>query len=1048
MNLPKLAIERPAFITCMAILIMILGVMAYRSLGVDLFPDVSFPVVSVTTNYKGAAPEEIEAQISKPMEEQFSTIQGVKQINSTNEEGYSVVVVQFTLETDSKEAEQRVRDRLSLVRPLLPKDIEEPVIQRLDPSDQPIVMLGLKSDLTSPQAYDLADQVIKPHLAQLAGVGVVDIFGASKREIRVELDRNKLNAYRLSASGVADNIGLNGLNVPVGKFETNGSNVLFRSVGQYDDLDRLRHTVVNFVGSDVPITVDKIGKVVDTVEDPQNYSSYNGVPALFLRIHKQTKANTVAVADEIKADLNTLNDILKTRPGNASLSLVQDDSWGIRLNLDDVKQTIFLGILLTVLVVLLFLGSFRSTLITITALPTSLLGAFIIMNWMGFTLNFMTILALSLAVGLLIDDAIVVRENIWRHMEEGEEPRKAAEHGTMEVALAVVATTGVILAVFMPIAFLKGTVGQFFKQFGMTVCFAMIISLFEAMTMGPMLSAYWAGRGGKPSDKLAFFKWFDGFQTWLEKGYEKVIVWAIHHRFRVVLAAFLIFVGSLGLGKYIPFTFVPNGDNPEFQVALKGPPNMALDTMRDWTEKVSAIVRSHPEVGVTAETVGDTQGNENVSNIYIKLIDFRKRQKTADELKVDIRKELEPYRDLLQPQIGDRDALGNQAPFSLDIVGPDYKVLQPIVDRLVAKIKNIPGLEDVETNYDGGKAEFQAVLDPAKCRQLGVLGIQAGDELRTQIEGTVPAKFRQNGLDYDIRVRMQDDQRDFQKDFNAVYVPNTNNRMVRLADIASPVTTEGPSKINRLDRQRYIEITGQLGKGGALGNIINQANKILAAENLPPDVTGKIVGQGKDLQDLSISMLVAMGLALLFTYMILTSLYDSPIIPMSIMISIPLAIVGAFVALLVMHQTLNIFTMISLIMLMGLVTKNAILLVDYVVRMENEGMSRDEAIRRAGVIRLRPILMTTMALIMGMMPVALALNEVAKFRQSMGVAVIGGLLSSLILTLIVVPSVYGYFDDLRLWFRRVFALEEEGKGRTPGPRGKKTGRPHFLKSSK
>ena len=1038
MNLPQLAINRPAFITCVAVLIIILGAMAYRSLGIDLFPDVSFPVVSVTTNYKGAAPEEIEAQISKPMEEQFSTIQGVKQINSTNEEGYSVVVVQFTLETDSKEAEQRVRDRLSLVRPLLPKDVEEPVIQRLDPSDQPIMILGLKSDLTAPHAYDLADQVIKPQLAQLDGVGVVDIFGNSKREIRVELDRHKLNAYRLSASGVAENIGLNGLNVPVGKFETAGNNVSFRSVGQYDDLDRLRHTVINFVGSDIPITVDKVGKVVDTVEDAQNYSSFNGVPGLFLLIHKQTKANTVAVVDEVVSDLKALNEILKTRPGNAQLSLVREDAWGIRLNLDDVKMTILLGICLTVLVVLLFLGSFRSTLITITALPTSLLGAFILMNWMGFTLNFMTILALSLAVGLLIDDAIVVRENIWRHMEEGEEPKKAAEHGTMEVALAVIATTGVILAVFMPIAFLKGTVGQFFKQFGMTICFAMVISLFEALTMGPMLSAYWAGKRGKAEKKLAFFQWFDDAQTGMEHGYEKVIGWAIHHRFWVVLTAFLIFVGSLGLGKFIPFTFVPNGDNPEFQVSLKGSPNMALDTMRDWTSKVSAIVRSHPEIGVTAETVGDTQGNENVSTIYIKLIDYHKRKKTADELKVEIRKELEPYRDLLHPQIGDRDALGNQAPFSLDIVGPDYKLLQPIVDRLVTQIKTIPGLEDVQTNYDGGKAEFQAVLDPAKCRQLGVLGITAGDELRTQIEGTVPAKFRENGLDYDIRVRMQDDQRNLQQDFNDVYVPNTNNRMVRLSDIAAPVTTEGPSKINRLNRQRYIEITGQLGKGGALGNIINQANKILAAENLPAGVTGKIVGQGKDLQDLSISMLVAMALATLFTFMILTSLYDSPIIPLTIMISIPLAIIGAFVALLLAHQTLNIFTMISLIMLMGLVTKNAILLVDYVVRMEGQGMDRDEAIKRAGVVRLRPILMTTMALIMGMLPVALALNEVAKFRQSMGVAVIGGLLSSLILTLIVVPSVYGYFDDLRLWFRRLFGLDDgEGKRKSAPVRARK-----------
>src|SRR5580658_10202612 len=946
MNLPKLAIDRPAFITCVAILIMILGVMAYRSLGIDLFPDVSFPVVSVTTNYKGAAPEEIETQISKPMEEQFSTLQGVKQINSTNQEGYSVVTVQFTLETDSKEAEQRVRDRLSLVRPQLPKDVEEPVIQRLDPSDPPIVILALKSPLTSPQAYDLADQFIKPQLAQLNGVGVVDIFGSSKREIRVELDRNKLNAYHLSASSVADNIGLNGQNIPVGKFEVNGNNILFRSVGEYNDLDRLRHTVINFVGSDVPITVDKVGTVVDTVEDAQNYSSLNGEPSLFLQIHKQTKANTVAVVDEVKDAIGSLNDLLKTRPGGAQLSMVREDAWGIRLNLDDVKMTILLGILLTVLVVLLFLGSFRSTLITITALPTSLLGSFILMNWMGFTLNFMTILALSLAVGLLIDDAIVVRENIWRHMEEGEEPRKAAIEGTMEVALAVVATTGVIIAVFLPIAFLKGTVGQFFKQFGMTVCFAMIISLFEALTMGPMLSAYWAGKRGKAEHKLAFFQWFDDLQTRMEKGYEKVIGWSIHHRLWVVLTALVIFLGSLFLGKFIPFTFVPNADNPEFQVTLKGPPDMALDTTRDWAMKIAAIVRAHPEVDVTSEVVGDTQGNENVALIYAKLINYRLRKLTAADLKVAIRKELEPFRQLMQPQVGDRDALGNQAPFSLDIVGTYYKVLEPVVDSIKEKIKTIPGLEDVETNYDGGKEEFQAVLDPAKCRQLGVLGIQAGDELRTQIEGTVPAKFRENGLEYDIRVRMQEDQRNLQKDFNDVYVPNTNNRMVRLSDISQPVTTEGPSKINRLNRQRYIEITGQLGAKGALGTIINQAKAILAKETLPPGVTYSFVGQGKDLQDLSISMLVAMGLALLFTYMILTSLYDSPIIPLSIMISIPLAIVGAFVALLVTGQSLNIFTMISLIMLMGLVTKNAILLVDYVVRMEGTGMSRDAAIKK------------------------------------------------------------------------------------------------------
>ncbi len=1041
MNLPKLAIERPVFVSCVVILIMVLGFMAYRSLGVDLFPDVSFPFVSVTTPYKGAAPEEIETQISKPMEEQFSTLEGVKKVYSVNQEGFSVVTIQFTLETDSKDAEQRVRDRLSFVRPKLPKDIDEPVIQRLDPSDQPIMILSLNSTLTPYQAYDLADQVIKPQLSQVEGVGVVDIFGGAKREIRVELDRKKLNAYRLSASSVADNIGRNGQNVPVGKFETNGQNTLFRSVGEYNDLDRLRHTVVNFIGSDVPITVDKIGKVVDTTEDAQNYSSIDGKEALTLLVHKQSKANTVAVVDGVFKAMDRINAVLATHPGNPKVALVREDGRIVRMNLDDVQHTIGLGILLTVLVVFFFLGSFRSTLITITSLPVSLLGAFILMNGMGFTLNLMTLLALSLAVGLLIDDAIVVRENIWRHMEEGEEPKVAALNGTLEVAMAVFATTSVIISVFLPIAFLKGTVGQFFRQFGMTVCFAMAVSLFEAMVMGPMLSAYWAKKkGGKHDKPKGILQWFDNFQTGLERQYERLITWTtapkqkgqlISHRLIVVLVSIAVFFASVFVGgKYVPFTFLPNGDNGEFMINLKAAPNTALDTMREKTLLISALVRKHPEIAVTSETIGDTQGNDNTSTIYAKLTPWQTRKLTTSDMKDIVRKELEPYRAELSPQVGDRDLVANQAPFNMVLAGDDYKTLEPLANQIMTQFKTIPGLADVSTNYDGGKAEFQAVLDPSKLRQLGVLGIEAGNELRTQIEGSVPAKFRDNGLEYDIRVRMQEDQRNLQKDFKNVWVPNTNHLQVRLSDLASPVTTEGPNKINRLNRQRYIQISGQLGKGGALQSIIDTAKKYMASQKLPPGVSYSFIGQAEDMQDLMVSMLMAVGLALLFTYMILASLYESPILPVTIMASIPLAIVGAFVAMALTHQTMNIFSMISMIMLMGLVTKNAILLVDYTVQMERKGVPRNEAIRRAGVIRLRPILMTTLALIAGMLPTALALTEVAKFRQSMGVAVIGGLISSLVLTLVIVPAVYGYVDDFRLWLRRLFNLSgEEGAGK-------------------
>jgi HAE1 family hydrophobic/amphiphilic exporter-1 len=1027
MNLPKLAIERPVFVSCVVILLMVLGFMSYRSLGVDLFPDVSFPFVSVTTSYKGAAPEEIETQISKPIEEQISTLEGVKKVYSVNQEGFSIVTVQFSLETDSKDAEQRVRDKMSFVRPQLPKDIDEPVIQRLDPSDSPIMILSLQSGLSPSEAYDIVDQVIKPQLSQVPGVGVVDIIGGLKREIRVELDRNKLNAYRISATSVANNIGLNGMNVPVGKFQTNGQNMLFRSVGEYNDLDRLRHTVVNFLGSDVPITVDKVGKVIDTTIDPPNYSFLNGEPALFLLVHKQSKANTVAVVNGVFKTMDRLNDLLKTKPGAPKIGLVREDGRIVKMNLDDVQHTITLGILLTVLVVFFFLGSFRSTLITITSLPVSLLGSFILMNGMGFTLNLMTLLALSLAVGLLIDDAIVVRENIWRHMEEGEEPKVAALNGTLEVAMAVVATTSVIIAVFLPIAFLKGTVGQFFKQFGMTVCFAMAVSLFEAMVMGPMLSAYWAKKSkkGKHDKPKGILKWFDDFQTSMENGYAVLIGWSIRHRLMVVIGAVLIFVASLGLTKFIKFTFLPGGDNGEFRVTLKLPPSTSLEATRDASHKVIDILKTHPEILLTSETIGDTQGNDNTSTIYAKLTPWQTRKLSTSDLKEIVRKELEPYREQYQPQVADYDLVNNAAPFNLVLVGDDYKTLAPLANDLMEKVRKIPGLVDLQTNYDGDKPEFQAVLDPAKLRQLGVLGIEAGNELRTQVEGTVPAKFRQNGLEYDIRVRMQEDQRDLQKDFNKVWVPNSNQLQVRLSDIAAPVTTVGPSKINRLNRARYIQISGQLGPGGALGNITSAADKIMAATQLPPGVSYNFVGQAEDLGDLVSSMITAVGLALLFTYMILASLYESPILPFTIMMSIPLSIVGAFIALAVTGQTLNIFSMIALIMLMGLVTKNAILLVDYIVQMEKKGLPRNEAIRRAGMIRLRPIVMTTLALIAGMIPTALALTEVGKFRQSMGVAIIGGLVSSLFLTLIIVPSVYGYVDDFRIWLRHLFNLDGE-----------------------
>jgi HAE1 family hydrophobic/amphiphilic exporter-1 len=1038
---------------------MVLGAMAYESLGVDLFPDVSFPFVFVSTPYEGASPEEIESQISKPLEEELSSLQGVKKVTSTNQEGFSTVVVQFTLETDAKDAEQQVRDRVAFVRPQLPKGIDEPVIRRMDPSDQAVIQLSLESSLSPADAFDLADQVVKPDIAQVPGVGVVNIQGGTKREIHVLLNRNALNAYHISASHVSDRIGLNGENVPVGDVNIDGHNLTFRSVGQYDDLNRLKQTSVNFTGSDVSVPVERLGTVVDSTVKPTGYSYVNGQPALVLQVYKQSKANTVAVVDGVMARMNKINEDLKTRPGNAQIALVQEAALPVRLNLDDVKRTILLGISLTVCVVFLFLGNIRSTFITVTSLPVSLLGAFILMHAMGFTLNVMTLLALSLAVGLLIDDAIVVRENIWRHIEKGEDPKKAAVEGALEVMLAVIATSSVVIAVFFPIAFLKGTIGQFFREFGLTVCFAMAVSLFEALVMGPMLSAYLGKKTSKDplgdmrkkiqtisfwNPKLYFYMVllrvtivttkFGRFQDYLSDHYTLLIDWCLKHRLYVVVGAFLIFVFSvIGLGPHIKSTFLPSSDVGEFVVQLKAAPGTSLESMRDQTLVVDNLIRKHPEVVLVSDTIGGTdstgvaQQDANTARLYVKLLHYDKRVKTTAQLKDEVREELKPYQDSLNPQVADQSGFGDVAPFNLNLIGQDYATLVPFAQQIADKIRGIHGLADVQSTYDGGKPEFQAMLDPEKLRLFGVSGEEAGMELRTQVEGQTPAKFRQNGLDYDIRVRVQDDQQNIEKDFNQILVPNQNNNLVRLSDVAKPVTTEGPAKINRQDRARYIMISGQLGKDGNLGNILTDAQKIIKTIQFPPGVRYEFVGQAEDYRDLGISMMVAVGLALLFTYMILASLYESPILPLTIMMAIPLAIVGAFFALFITGQSLNVFSWISIIMLLGLVTKNSILLVDYTLQMQRKGYSREEALRMAGKVRLRPILMTTFSLIMGMLPLALALTEVGKFRQSMGVAVEGGLLSSLVLTLFIVPSIFGYMDDLRLWIRGLTGLDAAKK---------------------
>ncbi|MEI7905137.1 MAG: efflux RND transporter permease subunit [Candidatus Firestonebacteria bacterium] len=1028
MNLAGLSIKRPSLIMSLVALMLVIGAICMFRMNVDMMPDVTFPVVVVTTIYPGAGPNEIETQVSKVLEEQIATISGLKTISSTNQDGVSIVVAEFTFETDAKYADQQVRDRIAQVRNKFPTAIQEPIVKRFEFADLPISSFSLAAELKPAELFDLADNTIKSGFSQVDNVGKVEIIGGTKREIHVILDRKKLKDYETSVSAVAGRIAGNSQNIPIGKVSREAKELTFRTIGEFQSVEKIEDVVVNFFGSDVPITVSRLGKVVDTVEEVKTFGYLNGKSSVFINVYKQSGANTVSVSDNLLKRMGKINVELAKQPGSPKLSIIRDNSRGIRLNLKDMKETIFLGILLALVVVYMFLGNFRSTFITILALPNSLIGAFIFMYLFGFTINVLTLMALSLAVGLLLDDAIVVRENIFRHIEKGEPPEEAAQKGTDEVTLAVIATTLTVIAVFLPVGFLQGTVGQFFKQFGLTLVFAMCISLFDALTIAPMLSAYFMGKpkakedGKEPSFLYKVIhapaKWFDVMQNWLERKYESIMKYTLKHKGLVLIVVAVVFVASLGTFMKIPFTFMAAQEYGEFFIDLEAKPGTSLSEMNKYTLEIDELLRKDKDIEFVSATVGNSNGESNVANMFVKMVPAKQRKTTTSGKKVEVRQLLESKKEELNPGVSDQSMNGSKA-FNLLLTGNDLDQLSGVAQGLLGKIRQIPGLVDVDCNYKPGKPEFQVKLDPSKMAKFGVQSVSAGMELRGGVEGILPAKYRENGLEYDIRVLTQEDQRDMSKEFNSIYVPNVNMQLVKLKNIAEGSIASGPQKIFKRNRSRYVMITGNLDKGGAIGSITSAARKIMEKEKLPEGVGYQFTGSSEDLKDLVINMGIAAVLSVIFIYLILVSLYESLIIPLTIMSALPLSIVGGLLALFFAGQSLDMFGMIGFIMLLGLSAKNSILLVDFTQKLMRKGLERDASIIEAGKTRLRPILMTTFALIAGMLPLALGLSEVGNFRKSMGVAVIGGLISSTFLTLVVVPAIFGYMDTFRLWTRKI-----------------------------
>lgn len=1022
MNITELSIKRPAFITSLMITIITVGYIAFKKMNVELFPNIDIPIIFVATRYDGAAPSEIENLVTKPLEEEISTVSGIKKLLSRSMKDTSQIIVQLYQNTDIKYAEQQIRDKINQAKYRLPEDIKEPVIRRVDPADQPVLTVILKADLSETELFDLADNFVRPRLEQTADVGMVEILGARKREIQILVDQDKLKSREISLSQINRQLSLSGQNVSIGKREVGDKERVFRSASEYNEIDQINNTLVNFYSNENPTKIYHVAEIKDTLQDESSRAFVNGKKSLFLTIYRQSDANIIKAVDGVKTQIEKIKKDFANMKGNPEITTTKDASVYIRSNIFDIQEAVIIAIILTVLTVLIFLGDIRATIITAISLPITLVGAFIVMYVADFSINVITMLALSLAVGLLVDDAIVVVENIYRKIESGMKPIQASIASSQEILMAVVAISAVVISVFTPISFLKGTVGQYLKQFGLTIAFAMMISLIVAISIIPVLCAYLSGHNKKHKKKnTGFIAKFDYFQSKMEDGYEWLLKFSIRNPGKILLLTIAIIAGSIVAFTKVPKTFMTESDNGEITISLELPADSSLDATSNVGLKIDEIVRTNPEVELSAVSAGTMSRQAQRGELYVKLKPKKDRNISTTAFKEKLRGQIKDFK-YANPVVKDFDPSGGASrgqPFNLFLISANKDSLDKYASMLFTKLKEDARLKDLDNSNKATRPEFKIKLKEDSARLYGVNSQAVGDELRGYVEGYVPTKLRQNGLEYDIRVRLKDDQRDLKDNFDKIYVPNINNKLIKLSDIAETMEDIEPATINRQDRGRYIQITASLAPKIGLGDLLKEYEEKFSEGELkmPSDIRYSFSGDSENMQDMITSMNQALMLSIVFIYLILTSLYESFVVPFTILLALPLAFCGAFYALYITGESVNIFTMLGIFMLVSVSGKNSILLIDFANRLIADGKSRTEALVIAGRMRLRPILMTSIALIVGTLPVAIGFSETAAMRTSMGVAIIGGLISSTLLTLVVVPAVFSYIDRFRIWIK-------------------------------
>ncbi len=1029
--LAEICVRRPVFASVLMMMLTVVGIFAYAKLGVDRFPKIDFPVVTVMTLLPGSAPEEVESEITDKIEAAVNTVSGIDELRSASAEGVSQVIVTFVLEKDVDVAAQEVRDRVAAVMRDLPQGVDPPVVTKMDPDAAPILALAISGDASPRELTEFADKTLRRELESLSGVGQVTLVGGRPRQVNVWIDPDKLIKFGLTAAEVERALRSQNIELPSGRVEQGARQLTLRTQGRVESVAQFNEL---FVGTrdGKQIMVRDVARVEDGTAEPESVGFKGGKSAILLNIRKQSGTNTVEIVHNVK---QRLADLEKRLPKSYQIDIARDQSEFIENAIATVKEHLILGALCAALIVLLFLGNWRSTIIAAVAIPVSIISTFGVMKWAGFSLNAITLLALTLAVGIVIDDAIVVLEIIWRKIdEENMKPFDAAIHGTAEIGLAVLATTFSLIAVFMPVAFMGGIVGRFMNSFGLTMSFSIVVSLLVSFVLTPMLCARWLRKKiAKRSDGTALPQpqghgaASKGLYGLVEGAYMIMLGWSLRHRWVVVLACVGALASIPALGKRANANFLPDEDESQFAVTIRAAEGTSLDEMRIIATRFAKAVEGQVGVRYAVTTIGDDpQKMPNLASLYVKLLPPDKRKLSQLEM-------IEATRKTVIPQFAGQNlriAVSLVQPFSsgqanfpvmFQIIGPDMTRIAEYTDKLLQKLRTLPGVVDPDTSLIVGKPEMRVHIDRAKTAELGVNVADVSAALRLLVGGYEVTTYNEHGEQYEVHARAEAGNRADVQSLRRLTVPSMKLGSVTLDNIVTFSEGRGPTKIDRYNRRRQAMVMCNMQKGFSEGATVASLNDAVKELKLDPAYSAAATGRSRELGRAAQNFFLAFAMSFIFMYLVLAAQFESWLHPITILLSLPLTVPFAILSVIIFKQSLNIFSMLGILVLFGVVKKNSILQIDHTIKLRATGLPRFEAMMQANKDRLRPILMTTLAFVAGMIPLVVSSGAGAGTNRATGYVIIGGQTFSLLLTLLATPVAYSLFDDMSMFFQRLLS---------------------------